>query len=118
MQIAAVLIELHLAEADSIKAKRRVANAVKTRLRQRFNLSTAEVDDQDDRHSVCIGCVMVGIDPRHLRAQMEKVVRYVESLGLADVVGDDICVMRLDEIEATSSELDGEEALPDHWRRG
>ena len=49
---------------------------------------------------------------------MEKVVRYVESLGLAEVVGDDISVMRLDEIEATTSELDGEDTLPEHWRRG
>ena len=98
MQIAAALIELYLAEADSIKAKRRVANAVKSRLRARFNVSAAEVGDPDDHHSVCIGCVMVGVDPRHLRAQMEKVVRHVERLGLAEVVDDDIVVHRLDEV--------------------
>lgn len=115
MQIAAVLIELFLPEADSIKARRRVANAVKTRLRARFNVSTAEVADQDERHSVCIGCVMVGVDPRHLRTQMEKVVRYVESLGLAEVVGDDIAVVRLDEIEV--DDPDDADAVPEIWRR-
>jgi uncharacterized protein YlxP (DUF503 family) len=99
MRIAAALIELSLPDAETIKAKRRVSNAVKSRLRQRFNLSTAEVADHDDRHSVCIGCVMVGVDPRHLRAQMEKAIRYVESLGLAEVVADDIEVLRLDELE-------------------
>ena len=112
MRIAAALIELALPDAGTIKAKRRVSNAIKSRLRQRFNVSTAEVADHDDRHSVCVGCVMVGVDPRHLRSQMEKVIRYVESLGLAEVVADDVAVMRLDELE----ELElPEELRPPEW---
>lgn len=98
MLIAAALIELSLSESDSIKAKRRVARAVKDRIRQRFNVSAAEVDAHDDRHCVCIGCVMVGVDPRHLRAQLEKVIRFVDSLGLAELVADDVMVARLDEL--------------------
>ncbi len=112
MRIAAALIELALPDAGTIKAKRRVSNAIKSRLRQRFNVSTAEVADHDDRHSVCVGCVMVGVDPRHLRSQMEKAIRYVESLGLAEVVADDVTVVRLDELE----ELElPEELTPAEW---
>jgi len=106
MLIAAALIELTLPEAESIKARRRVARSVKDRIRQRFNVSVAEVADQDERHSACIGCVMVGVDPRHLREAMEKIVRYVESLGVAEVVSDDITVLRLDEIEEVSEDDD------------
>lgn len=113
MLIAAAMIELALPEADSIKAKRRVAQAVKARLRQRFNLSVAEVAAHDDRHAVCIGCVMVGVNPRHLRTQMEKVIRFVEGLGLAEVVGDDIVIARLDEIDEV--EPDEEDELPPSW---
>ncbi len=113
MRIAAALIELSLPDADTIKAKRRVSNAVKSKLRQRFNLSTAEVADHDDRHSLCIGCVMVGVDPRHLRSQMEKAIRYVESLGLAEVVGDDLAVLRLDELE----EEEHQDVLKLDWSR-
>jgi uncharacterized protein YlxP (DUF503 family) len=113
MRIAAALIELSLPDAETIKAKRRVSNAVKSKLRQRFNLSTAEVADHDDRHSLCIGCVMVGVDPRHLRSQMEKAIRYVESLGLAEVVGDDIAVLRLDELE----EEEHQDVLKLDWSR-
>ena len=112
MLIAAALIELALPEAESIKARRRVARSVKDRIRQRFNVSVAEVADQDERHSVVIGCVMVGVDPRHLRDGMEKVVRYVESLGVAEVVADDVTVLRLDEVEEL--EDDGE-PLPPAW---
>ena len=113
MRIAAALIELSLPETETIKDRRRVARSIKDRIRQRFNVSVAEVADQDERHSVCIGCVMVGIDPRHLREGMEKVVRYVESLGLAEVVADDVTVLRLDEIEEQDDDGDG---VPAEWR--
>ena len=106
MLISAALIELSLPETETIKERRRVARSIKDRVRQRFNVSVAEVADQDDRHSVCIGCVMVGVDPRHLREGMDKVIRYVESLGLAEVVADDVVVVRLDEVEELEDDED------------
>lgn len=99
MLIAAALIELHLADADSIKAKRRVVRAVRDRVASRFRISVAEVADHDDRHSICMGFAKVGIDARQLRASMEKVIRYVDELGLAELVGDDVIVAQLDELE-------------------
>jgi uncharacterized protein YlxP (DUF503 family) len=109
MLIGAALIELALPEPDSIKARRRVAHAVKDRVRQRFNVSVAEIGDSDDRHIVCLGCVAVGVDPRHLQRVLEKVVRFVEGLGLAELVEDDIVVARLDEVEEVAvGELDEE----------
>ena len=114
MLIAAALIELAVPDAETIKARRRVARSVKDRIRQRFNVSVAEVADQDERHSVVIGCVMVGVNPRHLREGMEKVVRYVESLGVAEVVADDVTVVRLDEVEVLSD--DAEDGAPESWR--
>ena len=53
---------------------------------------------------------MVGVDPRHLREAMEKIVRYVESLGVAEVVSDDITVLRLDEVEELPEEDEVREA--------
>jgi hypothetical protein len=113
MLVAAALIELSVPDAETIKARRRVARSVKDRIRQRFNVSVAEVADQDERHSVVIGCVMVGVDPRHLREGMEKLVRYVESLGIAEVVADDVTVVRLDEVEELDE--DAGDAAPAAW---
>jgi uncharacterized protein YlxP (DUF503 family) len=109
MLISAALIELSLPETETIKDRRRVARSIKDRVRQRFNVSVAEVADQDERDSICIGCVMVGVDPRHLREGMDKVIRYVESLGLAEVVADDVVVVRLDEVEELDEDEDGED---------
>lgn len=115
MLIAAAMIELSLHEADSLKDKRRVLAALKARLRQRFNLAVAEIADHDDRHSLCLGCVTVGVDPRYLRGLLDRAIRFVEGLGLAELVGDDISIARLDELEL----LEGDEAdtVPTPWRR-
>ena len=112
MLIAAALLELELAEADSIKAKRRVVNAIKDRVRRRFNVSVAEVSAHDERHSICIGCVKVGVEAKHLREQMEKIVRTVESFGLAELVSDDVTIVRLDEVEEVDDDDSGTGAGP------
>lgn len=109
MLIGAALIELSLPDAESIKARRRVARAVTDRLRQRFNLSVAEVGDPDDRHRVRLGCVAVGIDRGRLHSHLEGVLRFVERLGLAEIVGEDILVANLDELEESGVE-DADEA--------
>jgi hypothetical protein len=111
MLIGAALIELALPEAESIKERRRVARAVTDRLRQRFNLAVAEVGDPDDRRSVRVGFVAVGIDRRHLRTRLERAVRFVDGLGLAELVGEDILVANIDELEEAEAEEPAEEPL-------
>ncbi len=98
MLIAAALIELTVQGDGSLKARRRVANAVKQRIRNRFEISVAEVGDPEAHREVVLGCVMVGIDPTAMRKRMENVVRFVEGLGLAEVLADDVTVARLDEL--------------------
>ena len=106
MLIAAALIELELSRTDSIKEKRRVVKSIMARLEQRFRVSVAEVADQDHRSSICIGCVKVGIDPQKLRTQMQKVIRYVDSLGLAELVSDEVTVATLAELAEIEEDED------------
>lgn len=114
MLIAAALIELELSRTDSIKEKRGVVKSIMARVEQRFRVSVAEVADQDHRSSICIGCVKVGIDPKALRSQMQKVIRFVESLGLAELVSDEVTVATLAELaeieEDGAGEVEGEDA--------
>jgi uncharacterized protein YlxP (DUF503 family) len=105
MLIAAALIELELSRTDSIKEKRRVVKSILGRVEQRFRVSVAEVADQDHRSSICIGCVKVGIDPKALRGQMQKVIRFVESLGLAELVSDEVTVATLAELAEVDEDL-------------
>jgi uncharacterized protein len=110
MLIAAALIELELSRTDSIKEKRRVVKSILARVEQRYRVSVAEVADQDHRSSICIGCVKVGIDPKALRSQMQNVIRFVESLGLAELVSDEVTVATLAELAEVDDDVDADDA--------
>ncbi len=108
MLIAAALIELELSRTDSIKEKRRVVKSILARVEQRYHVSVAEVADQDHRSSICIGCVKVGIDPKALRGQMQKVIRFVESLGVGELVSDEVTVATLAELAEVDEDLEAD----------
>jgi hypothetical protein len=116
MLIAAAMIELGLPEAASLKDKRRVLRSLRDRVRARWNVSIAEVAEQDDRHRVCLGCVCVGSDPRYLREGLEKLVRFVESQALGELISDDVVVVQLDELEVVADAREPSD-LPDEWGR-
>lgn len=49
MTIGIYTLELHLAEAQSLKGKRQVLRRIKDRLRSRFNVAVSEFDEHADR---------------------------------------------------------------------
>jgi hypothetical protein len=117
MLIGAALLEFRVPDARSIKARRSVANSLKDRIKKRFGISAAEVGDPDEWHEVFIGCVEVGTDPRVMRERMERVVRFVEKLGLAELVSDDVTVAQLDELSLAEGAEIEDFTLPEAWKR-
>jgi hypothetical protein len=117
--VGTLLLELELLEADSIKDRRRVARSVRDRLARGWNVSVAEVDAQDDRHRVVIGIAKVGVDPRHLRRKLEQLIEYVDGLGLAPVVSEDLVIARLDELEDEADDPgEDDDGVPPEWEEG
>ena len=90
MIVGAALIEIHVHGSQSLKAKRGVVQSIKQRLRNRFNLAVAEVGGQDTWQRAVLGLSAVGSDASKVRGVLEKAVRFVEELHLADVIASDI----------------------------
>ena len=78
-------LRLALPGNSSLKGKRKVVRGVVTRVRSRFNVAVAEVDDMDVHESAVLGFVAVGNDHRHVNSTLDKVMDFVEELGLAPV---------------------------------
>ena len=72
--IGVLTLELRLENSHSLKEKRHVVESLKTRLRNKFNVSVAEIDYQDLWQRSAIAAVTVSSD--HVHA--EKVLRSVE----------------------------------------
>ena len=90
MIVGAAVVELHVHGSQSLKAKRGVVRSISQRVRNRFNLSVAEVGGQGTWQIAVIGMTTVGADPRNVRRGLDRAVRFVEELHLAEVLDSDV----------------------------
>ena len=77
MNVGLCKIELRLPENLSLKDKRRVLKSITTRVSNKFNVSVAEVDDQDSWQLVTIGVCCVSNNGRHNNEVLSKVVDFI-----------------------------------------
>ncbi len=89
MNIAVAVITLHLPSASSLKEKRGILQSLMTRLRDRYNLSVAEVADQDKPRSSQIGLSAVNTSYVQAHEAVQRAVRFMEDelVGRGQVVG-------------------------------
>jgi uncharacterized protein len=87
MVVGVLQIELSLPSADSLKTKRMVIRSLKDRIRKNFNVSVAEVDENDLWGSAVLAVVMVSNDRRFANKVLSKTVDLIESSR--DLVVDD-----------------------------
>ena len=79
MVVGVLQVELSIPGADSLKAKRMVLRSVKDRIRKNFNVSVAEVDDNDRWQSAVLAVAMVGNDRRFANQVLSKTVEFIEN---------------------------------------
>lgn len=87
MTIGLLTLEFLVPEAQSLKDKRRVVQSVKTRLRNTFNVSVAEVRHLENRRQCGLAVVMISREARPLHSQLDKMVdmvRHTAGLTLVD----------------------------------
>ena len=82
MTVGVCRITLRLPENGSLKGKRQLLRSLTTRLRNKFNVAVAEVDDNDRWQIATIGVSCVSNDARHARAQLDRVVGFVQQTRL------------------------------------
>lgn len=88
--IAAITLEVRIDHAQSLKDKRQVVKSLKDRLRDRFNVSVAEIADQDVwRHGV-VAVVTVASARRVAEETAERVEREAAHLLGAMLVRADV----------------------------
>ena len=73
-------MKFRLPENSSLKGKRKVIKSIASRVANKFNVSVAEVEDQDMWQLATLGFVCVSNDGRHANGLLSKVVDFVELL--------------------------------------
>ena len=88
MVIGVCTLELSLPANHDLKGKRRVLQSIIAKTREQFNVSIAEVDQQDKWQAATLGIVAVSNQADYVHGLLTKVVEHVERGHFDAVVND------------------------------
>ena len=77
MNVGICTIKCRLPENSSLKGKRQIIKPITTRLQNKFNISVAEIDDNDQWQLATIGICCISNDKRHTNTVLSNVVNFV-----------------------------------------
>lgn len=86
MYVGAMKVRMIVREAHSLKDKRQVLSSIKDKLKNGFNVSVAEIDEQENRQMIVIGIGMVGNESQHVRHELEKIAQALRMHPIAEFV--------------------------------
>ena len=81
MLIGTMTAQIYMHGIASLKEKRSIVKSLIGRLRNRFNISVSEVDQQDSRSSAVIGIAVVSNDARFIDQQLDTVLNFMRNDG-------------------------------------
>ena len=80
MNVALCRISLRLHGTRSLKQKRQIAHSIISRVSNRYNVSIAEIEDNDLWQRLTLGISCVSNDGRHANEVISNVVNYISEM--------------------------------------
>ena len=96
MVVGLLRVEYRLHGNESLKDKRRVANSLKQKVRNKFNVSIAEVGSEDNMDRLALAVLSVSNDTRHLESRLTKCLSMMEAVCHEEMVYSDIEILGLE----------------------
>ncbi|MGI6684559.1 MAG: DUF503 domain-containing protein [Bacillota bacterium] len=81
MIVGTCIYDLHLYSTQSLKDKRRVLKSIIDRVKNKFNVSIAEVDQQDNWRHAVLGIAVVSNNTAHVNQVLNTVTKFIENNG-------------------------------------
>lgn len=95
MVIGTGILVFRLHDCHSLKGKRSVIKTIINQIRNHFNVSVAEVGANDIYQRAEIGFALAGSEHGVVNAKIDKILNFIENLGLAEVTGTEIEIIHL-----------------------
>ena len=79
MNVGVSKVRLQIPENQSLKGKRRVIASMSQRIRNRFGVAVAEVEDNESWQMATLGIACVSSSVRHADEVLDNVIAYIEN---------------------------------------
>lgn len=86
MFVGVMRLSLRVPEAQSLKEKRWLLKSLAARIRNRFNVSIAEIDAQDKWQLASIGVAHVSSTAAHTHHVLDRVLDFAEAVKQIEVL--------------------------------
>jgi uncharacterized protein YlxP (DUF503 family) len=86
MIVGSLRVRLLVRESRSLKDKRQVVRSIKDKIRNKFNVSVAEIEALDHRQLAVLGFAMVGNEARHVRETLDAIVQALRGHPVAEFI--------------------------------
>ena len=86
MVVGLCTVELYIASAHSLKEKRSVIKSLMERIKNKFNVSIAEVDYQDNWQHAVLGMAAVSNESKHVHQTLQNIAKFIENNEMSEVV--------------------------------
>lgn len=87
MKIFLMHVTLRASWVHSLKEKRMVVKSLVQRLKNKFNVSVSEIDEQDIHQTIVIGIAGIGGTSAQLDSTMENIISFIENNTDAELIG-------------------------------
>ena len=93
MRIATIIIRLRAPWVHSLKEKRMIVKSLVAKLRNRYNVSAAEIDEQDTHQIIVIGVAAIVPHNAFADSLMEDISLFVEENTEAEIIDEERVIL-------------------------
>ncbi len=81
MVVGVCTVDIHFPESGSLKSKRQILKRIKDRIRNRFNVSLAEVENNDLWQRSTLGVAAVANQGKFVNQVLSQVIEHLQKEG-------------------------------------
>ena len=89
MRIATIIFRLRAPWVHSLKEKRMIVKSLDAKLRNRYNVSASEIDEQDTHQIIVIGVAAIVPHNAYADSLMEDISQFVEENTEAEIIDEE-----------------------------
>ncbi len=86
MIVGTISVDLYAPWVHSLKEKRMIVKSITAKIRNRYNVSVAEIDKQDVHKTIVIGVAAVTTETKHANSILNEVLNFIESNTEAEII--------------------------------
>ena len=86
MMIGSLILTIHLPWVHSLKEKRTIVKSICAKTSNKFNVSIAEVDEQDTHQTMVIGLATIANQVSQVDRILDKVINFIETSTEGEII--------------------------------